>query len=389
MEFCTSGHLPDFLTSTQKLKEWNRPRQRRVEAIPVLDLNACKHQITKKDTGSTYHPIPSQYDPRPLSLRSPINSTTVENLRTDLLECNPSCALLQVIVPSVDKVKHDHCYIGNSTNVHSSKSDAISTSDDEIVPLLDQVPIDPIIEKRKLNVTMEERRKIEERTRCQSHSFEWFVVRSRRITASKCGKIICQKERTDALLVDVLYRKTMNPRHLPLPIKWGIERESFARDAYVSFMRCNGHDDLRTRSSGFVIHPTMGWLGASPDAFVTDPSTILPDGIAEFKCPFSKRNISPLDACSDPQFYCTMENNKLRLKRHHPYYHQVQLQLYVCQDMCCWCDFCVYTLKGVAVERIFLDAEWCNTYIVELESYFDGYMLPEIVFPKLKPSYVL
>ena len=30
----------------------------------------------------------------------------------------------------------------------------------------------------------------------------------------------------------------------------------------------------------------MGWLGASPDAKVTDPSFQPPDGIAEFKCPF-------------------------------------------------------------------------------------------------------
>ena len=32
---------------------------------------------------------------------------------------------------------------------------------------------------------------------------------------------------------------------------------------------------------------------------------------------------------------------------------------------------------------------WCNKYILELESYFDGYMLPEIVCPKFKPSYIL
>ena len=80
--------------------------------------------------------------------------------------------------------------------------------------------------------------------------------------------------------------------------------------------------------------------------------------------------------------------NQLHLKHNHPYYHQAQLQLLVCMDMCHWCDFCIYTLKGVAVERIWLFTD-CNECIPELESYFDGYMLLEIISPKLKLSYVL
>ena len=84
-----------------------------------------------------------------------------------------------------------------------------------------------------------------------------------------------------------------------------------------------------------------------------------------------------------------MHGGHLRLKQTHPYYHQVQLQLYVGVDLYAWCDFCVYTTKGVAVERISLDTSWCNTAIPELESYFDAYVLPEIVNPMYKPSFVL
>ena len=122
------------------------------------------------------------------------------------------------------------------------------------------------------------------------------------------------------------------------------------------------------------------------DALVSDPSSALTRGIAEFKCPFSKKNVNPSDACDDPGFCGVIEDGKFRLKRNHGYYHQVQLQLYVGMDLYDWCDFCVYTLKGVAVERIYADTEWC---IPELESYFDAYMLPEIISPVYKPSYVL
>ena len=112
-------------------------------------------------------------------------------------------------------------------------------------------------------------------------------------------------------------------------------------------MRANGHTDLETGPCGFIIHPSMGWLGASPDAVVTDPSVDLQDGIAEFKCPYTKRDLSPDDACEDTSFCCVRINDELHLKRSHVYYHQVQLQLFVGMDKYHWCDFCVYTLKGV------------------------------------------
>ena len=132
----------------------------------------------------------------------------------------------------------------------------------------------------------------------------------------------------------------------------------------------------------------MGWLGASPDAFVIDPSEIICNGIVEFKCPFSKKDVLPQEACRDPNFYLMFTDNEYHLNHYHIYYHQVQLQLFVSMDKHAWCDFCVFTLHGVAVERIWLDTEWCNKYIPELESYFDVYILPEMILPKLKPSYI-
>ena len=109
-------------------------------------------------------------------------------------------------------------------------------------------------------------------------------------------------------------------------------------------MRTIGHKDLTTRKCGFIVHPTKGWIGASPDSFVTDPSVLLQNGIVEFKCPFSKKDLSPTEACQFDDFCCTLTENKLCLKHHHQYYHQVQLQLFVGMDMYSWCDFCVYTL---------------------------------------------
>ena len=49
-------------------------------------------------------------------------------------------------------------------------------------------PQPDVFEKDNLNVTPEERVRIEIATRDQSQSAEWHMVRCRRITGSTCGK---------------------------------------------------------------------------------------------------------------------------------------------------------------------------------------------------------
>ena len=238
-----------------------------------------------------------------------------------------------------------------------------------------------------MNVTASEREDIEEATRAQAQSYLWYLVRARKITGSTCGKILCQQDPTPALLKSVLYSKPFE--HVPPPIKWGIENEAKANQEYVRYSRSNGKTTLTMQKCGFIIHPKMGWFGASPDARVSDADSELPQGIAEFKCPYSKRDVMPQKTCKDPNFFCFHDSNGLHLKKSHCYYHQVQMQLFVGTDLYDWCDFCVYTPKGIAVERISLDIEWCDVGIAELDSYYDAHILPEILAPMYKPSYVL
>ena len=134
---------------------------------------------------------------------------------------------------------------------------------------------------------------------------------------------------TSAFLISVLYSKPFEK--LPAPIKWGVDNEPKANQEYLSYVKAHGKKGLTTRKCGFIVHPTMGWLGASPDARVTDPHIDFPDGIAEFKCPFSKKQVTPRKACDDPNFYCYNESG-LHLKKSHNYYHQVQLQLFIIID---------------------------------------------------------
>ena len=64
-DFCRRGELPEFLTCTDQLQQWNRPRGRRVEPIPVDQLGARRRELfpSKRAAGSK-----AIFDPRPQSL---------------------------------------------------------------------------------------------------------------------------------------------------------------------------------------------------------------------------------------------------------------------------------------------------------------------------------
>ena len=112
--------------------------------------------------------------------------------------------------------------------------------------------------------------------------------------------------------------------HQPKPIVWGKSNEVKAQLGYLRYMEENGHHDIKGDLAGFVVDPYKCWLGASPDVWVTDPSVPDEQGIAEFKCPYSKASVHPYKACEDADFYCSIIDGNMS-KKTHSYYHQVQL----------------------------------------------------------------
>ena len=84
-----------------------------------------------------------------------------------------------------------------------------------------------------------------------------------------------------------------------------------------------GHDGLNTFPSGFIVSESYPFLGATP---VYDPSCCeQPYRFLEVKCPCSKRNVTPEEACASPDFCCAVDTNaqvvnKVCLKRNHIYY---------------------------------------------------------------------
>ncbi len=236
--------IPDIYT--ENIQEWNKPRGKRVEVIPIQDFEGRKREILGH---SKEIPVPKDYDPRPISLHSPDN-LQLEKLRTDLLAVNHQACLLHLLCPPIYVIEHDHSYakagIATDTLSHPVRIGAVSHcySDREFLHLCEEA-------KAALSVSQEERMVIESETRNQSGTSKWHAVRAKRVTGSKCGKILKHKH-TVALLKSVMYGQSFTIT--PKPIQWGRDNEPVACNAFVEYMKSHGHPDLSVYKCGFVMH---------------------------------------------------------------------------------------------------------------------------------------
>ena len=147
---------------------------------------------------------------------------------------------------------------------------------------------------------------------------------------------------------------------------WGCEHEKTAREAYLKRIADN-HTDLTVSDSGLVIHPDNPCLGASLDGIIN--CSCYGGGVTEVKCPFSCTDKSFLDATNDSKF-CLRSiagGGNYELKRDHPYYYQVLLQMKICDVG--FCDFVVWKEDELIVLRISKDEEFIRN-ATEKATYF-------------------
>ena len=108
-----------------------------------------------------------------------------------------------------------------------------------------------------------------------------------------------------------------------------------------------------------------------------------PFGVLEVKCPASGKDIPLKQLCNNSNFFLTMDNNHLKLKRKHNYYYQVQEQMHITNRI--WYDFVVWTPREseLHVERIFYDSHlWEQTIYPKLQKFYFTSMLLELASPR-------
>ena len=125
-----------------------------------------------------------------------------------------------------------------------------------------------------------------------------------------------------------------------------------------------------------------GFLAASPDGIVTMAESGVRCGLIEIKCPYSCRNMTVHEACSKVKSFCYENvNGNVKLKHNHQYYYQVQGAMAIVGVE--WCDFIIWTVNDMTVERIPFNRTFWDTCYINLQSVYLSSILPEIIYPRI------
>lgn len=147
---------------------------------------------------------------------------------------------------------------------------------------------------------------------------EWLAARAGKVTASciadvmakiKTGEAAARRDYKAQIVAEILTGTPQEDGYINAEMQWGLDHEPFARSAYEV------QQAALVDQVGFVLHPTIGRAGASPDGVVGKT------GLVELKCPKTATHIQWLLA------------NEVPVK------HQPQMQW---QMACCgaaWNDF--------------------------------------------------
>lgn len=368
----TPATLPSTATSsdedcdlpvTSLACQWKPPKKRKESTLKFADANFEKHVYGRER--KHHWKVIKDFDPRPIEHRGKAPQLLNEFLKS------VKGRMLGVSV-LLDK---DLRFTPSESSPVTSEHPSTETKQ-EIITKVAKF-------KESLHVTPEKIREVERNTRDQALSLEWFSVRRFRLTASMFGRILHMRSSTppDALVMTLLY-----PKQISSPaIEWGKKNESTALNEYTKHYHSLGNTNIVVCKAGFVICEEHPFLGASPDSYIHDPQSTDAYGLAEIKCPFKYRNMSPFDAAKATDFCSQVVtyqdgHSSVELKHTHAYYSQVQGQMAITGRK--WCDLVIYTEKGISIERIRFSAEfWNNTLLPKLIDFYNNCLCPSIVSP--------
>lgn len=236
-----------------------------------------------------------------------------------------------------------------------------------------------------ISLTCEERDLIELRTRNQSENQLWFDFRAYRITASKFkdavskvnnNMVIKNPDKCKTFICKVCH---YYPPFTSKATEWGKTNEPIARHMYFKTNKSK-HKHFVVKEGGLFIDLDNPIIGASPDALVS--CSCHEPGILEVKCPWSGREQTINEfAENENSFLNKKESGEIQLSRTHPYFYQVQCQMFCTRRN--WCDFFVCTSKDQFVERIFFDEQLMGIYIKKAV-----FAYKHIIFAELKSGAV-
>lgn len=185
-------------------------------------------------------------------------------------------------------------------------------------------------------------------------SMEWLAARAGHATASRFKDILATIKTGEAATRRSYRMQLVTERLTGLPVEsyknaameWGTNTEPLARMAYEALT------GSLVEEAPFILHPTIKWVGASPDGLVGE------DGMVEIKCPFqSTVHVETLQVGMPPE-------------------HVAQIQGNLWVNGRAWCDFICFDPRmperlTVFTQRITRDDEYIRTLRLAVAKFLD------------------
>ena len=317
----------------------------KLDARSVYEIDFSKKVYGKDSKVKT-----ALHDPRFVDFRESstivANQTLMDNIKTISLDCG----FLKLM--SSDKPKNVEYIISPLKTQPASL--------DEIYQRANKV-------KQNLFVSKDERDLVKIKTREQSKSKLWNQHRKYRITASKCKRAL-QKPSTGPTkaIREILQNKASFQSQ---KMKQGLEDERKILKLYETQLGCKVH------KVGFVISLSRPFLGASPDGVVLEKCVV------EVKRIFSNPNQMSLTEAVCKRGIFKMHGGNLIVNKKHPYYYQIQQQLYCTEYE--YADFVLSDLRDIIIYCIRKDKEFATIDVPKLEEFYDLYIATEIAYPRI------
>lgn len=328
-KFISTGKMNVEMSCTEKLQSFHKVKKHTGTPLKSRDLNiAGSDEICDIQT----------FDPRPQQYRNNINYTDYFYNTCMNFKGISRTPIFQSFEPAnVRAYALDHDY-------------------------QKETPEEMFLKAMKITeISEEEQAYLEMYTRGQDKNDRWFEERKKRIQSSNFHRICHVTERTNhhryaASLVNsssIKQNEAMKHGH------------KFEKEAIHKYESDSG---AKVKQCGIFVSTTLPFLGASPDGIVSDSV------LCEVKCPFSARNkdISPRTVP-----YMKAADGNLTLSTTHPYYYQIQGQLFCAKRQ--FCDLIVYTLSDVKYVRIQRDDKFISGMTEKLELFYRNFFRSAIL----------
>lgn len=234
-------------------------------------------------------------------------------------------------------------------------------------------------------------RNVESSTMDQSSNPLWYSQRAGRITASKAHSVLHTNiaKPSKSLLATICDPIVHSSLNIPA-LKWGKDKETDAVAAFVDFFVKDTntevspnimvwgiskvtHDKPSVKGAGFRICRKFPWIGASPDGHVNCECCGM--GILEIKCPFNYADVGLNDSFfNEKSRHLDIDGS---VKKEHPYYAQVQLQMYVCKVNICY--FVTWTPINYCVSKVQYSEQFTHDMVERINSFWITCVLPKII----------